>query len=55
MAPNFGERLIVIISIKQRGSSGGSFDALNRIIDSVAKMQLFSDCKPRPCREIVKE
>jgi hypothetical protein len=32
-----------------------AFDALNRTIDSRAKLQYFSDYKSSPCREIAKE
>jgi hypothetical protein len=32
-----------------------AFDALNRTIDSIAKLQYFSDCKLSPSREIAKE
>jgi hypothetical protein len=32
-----------------------AFDALNRAIGSIAKLQYFSDCKSSPCREIAKE
>ena len=32
-----------------------AFDALNRTINSIAKLQYFSDCKSSPSREIAKE
>jgi hypothetical protein len=32
-----------------------AFDALNRTIDSIAKLQYFSDCKPSTSGEIAKE
>ncbi len=32
-----------------------AFDARNRTIDSIAKLQYFSDYKSSPCREIAKE
>jgi hypothetical protein len=30
------------------------FDALNRTLDSIVKLQYFSDCKSRSCKEIAK-
>ena len=53
MAPNFGDRSIVII--EQGVIATAAFDALNRTIDSIAKLQYFSDCKSSLCREIAKE
>jgi len=53
MAPNFGNRLIVMI--EQGVIATAAFDALNRTIDSIAKLQYFPNCKSSPCREIAKE
>jgi hypothetical protein len=44
-----------IIMIEQGVIAIAAFDALNKTIDSIAKLQYFSDCKSSPCREIVKE
>jgi hypothetical protein len=52
-APNSRDRLIVII--KQRAIAITAFDALNKMINSIAKLQYLSNCKLSPCREIVKE
>jgi hypothetical protein len=32
-----------------------AFNALNRAVDSIAKLQYFSDCKSSPYKEIAKE
>jgi hypothetical protein len=53
MAPNFGDRSIFII--EQGVIVTAAFDAINRTIDNIAKLQYFSKCKSRPCREIAKE
>jgi hypothetical protein len=52
MAPNFGDKSIIMI--EQRVIVIAAFDALNKTIDSIAKLQYFSNCKSRPCREIAK-
>jgi len=52
-APNSGDRSIVMI--EQGVIATAAFDTLNRVIDSIAKLQYFSDCKSSPCREIAKE
>jgi hypothetical protein len=46
MAPNFGDRSIVMI--EQGVIATAAFDALNKTIDSIAKLQYFSDCKVEP-------
>jgi hypothetical protein len=38
--------------IKQGAIATAAFDALNRTIDSIAKLQYFSYCKSSPYREI---
>ena len=53
VAPKLGDRPMVII--KQGLIYIAAFDALNRTIDSIAKLQYLSDCKSSPCREIAKE
>jgi hypothetical protein len=53
MAPNSRDRLIVII--EQGVIAIAAFNALNRTIDSIVKLQYFSDCKLSPYREIAKE
>ena len=53
MAPNSEDRSIVMI--KQGVIAIAAFDTFNRTIDSIAKLQYFSDCKSSPCREIAKE
>jgi hypothetical protein len=53
MAPNSRDRSIVII--EQGVITIAAFNALNRTIDSIAKLQHFSDYKSSPCREIAKE
>jgi hypothetical protein len=53
MAPNSMDRSMVMI--EQGVIAIAAFDALNKTIDSIAKLQYFSDCKSSPCREIVKE
>jgi hypothetical protein len=53
MAPNSENRLIVII--KQGVIAIAAFDALNRTINSRAKLEYFSDYKSSPYREIAKE
>src|ERR1700733_872355 len=53
MAPNSGDRSIEMI--EQGLIAAAAFDALNRMTDSIAKLQYFSDCKSNPCREIAKE
>lgn len=45
-APNSGDRPKVII--EQGGIDTVAFDALNKMIDSIAKLQYFSECKPKP-------
>jgi hypothetical protein len=44
-----------IVMIEQGVIAIVAFDALNKTIDSIAKLQYFSNCKSSPCREIVKE
>jgi hypothetical protein len=41
--------------IEQGGIAIIAFDVLNGTIDSIAKLQYFSDCKSSPNREIAKE
>jgi hypothetical protein len=41
--------------IEQGVIATAAFDALNRMLDSIVKVQYFSDCKSSPCREIAKE
>ena len=53
MTPNSGDRSIVIIN--QGVIAIAAFDALNRTIDNIAKLQYFSDYKWSPYREITKE
>jgi hypothetical protein len=53
MAPKFGDRLIVVI--KQREIAKAAFDAIDRTIDSMTKIVVFSRYKPNPCREKLKE
>jgi hypothetical protein len=50
---SFRDGLIVII--EQGVIAIAAFDVLNRTIDSIAKLQYFSDCKSSPYREIAKE
>jgi len=45
----------LIVIIKQGVIAAAAFDVLNRKIDSIAKLQYFSDCKLSPYREIAKE
>jgi hypothetical protein len=52
VAPKLGDRPIVMI--EQGVIAIVAFDALNRTIDSEAKLQYFSDCKSSPRREIAK-
>jgi hypothetical protein len=44
-----------MVMIEQGVIAIAAFDALNKTIDSIAKLQYFSDCKSSPCREIAKE
>ena len=44
-----------MVMIEQGVIATAAFDALNRTIDSIAKLQYFSNCKSSPCREIAKE
>jgi hypothetical protein len=53
MALNSGDRSIVMI--EQGVIAIAAFDAFNRTIDSIAKLQCFSNCKSSPCKEIAKE
>jgi len=41
--------------IEQGVMATAALDALNRTIDSIAKLQYFSNYKSSPCREIAKE
>jgi hypothetical protein len=41
--------------IEQGVIAAAAFNALNRVIDNIVKLQYFSNCKSRPCREIAKE
>ena len=41
--------------IEQGVIATAAFDILNRMIDSIAKLQYFSDCKSSPCRKIAKK
>jgi hypothetical protein len=41
--------------IEQGVIAAAAFNAINRTIDSIARLQYFSDCKSSPCREIAKE
>jgi hypothetical protein len=51
--PELWGRSIVII--EQGAIARVAFDAINGTINSIAKLQYFSDCKSRTCREIAKE
>src|SRR4051794_11097665 len=51
--PNSRDRSIVII--EQGVITLATFDALNTIINNIAKLQYFSNYKLRPFREIAKE
>ena len=53
MAPKLEDRPIVII--EQGVIARAAFDALNKTIDNIAKLQYFSNYKLSPCREIAKE
>jgi hypothetical protein len=53
MAPNSGDRSIVMI--EQGVIAKVAFDALNRTIDRIAKLQYFSNYKSSPRKEIAKE
>ena len=53
MAPKLRDRPIVMI--EQGVIAIAAFNALNRTIDSIAKLQHFSDYKSSPYREIAKE
>jgi hypothetical protein len=53
VAPKLGDRPIVII--EQGVIATAAFNALNRTINSIAKLEYFSNCKSSPCREIAKE
>jgi hypothetical protein len=53
MALNSRDRSIDII--EQGLIAIAAFDALNRMIDSIAKLQYFFNYKSSPCREIAKE
>ncbi len=53
MAPKLEDRPIVMI--EQGVIARAAFDALNGTIDSIAKLQYFSNCKLSPYREIAKE
>jgi hypothetical protein len=44
-----------MVIIEQGVMAIAAFDALNKTIDSIAKLQYFSDRKLSPYREIVKE
>jgi hypothetical protein len=41
--------------LEQGVTAIAAFDALNRTIDSIAKLEYFSDYKSSPYREIAKE
>jgi hypothetical protein len=53
MAPNFEDKLIVIIS--QGVIVIEAFNTVNQTIDNIIKLQYFSNCKLNPCREIVRK
>jgi hypothetical protein len=53
MAPNSGDRSIVMI--EQGVITIAAFDAFNKTIGRIAKLQYFSNYKSSPYREIAKE
>jgi hypothetical protein len=53
MVPKFRYR--PIFEVEQGGTAAAAFDAVDGIIDSITKLQFFSDCKSSPCREIAKD
>jgi len=44
-----------MFKVEQGGTAAAAFDAVDGIIDSIIKLQYFSDCKSRLCRKIAKD